>query len=325
MAVHVLDGTTSSPIARLCDDYLSHCAARGLSPRTLDNSYGYALHAVFLPWCDQEGISDLSGLDGRAVDRFTASLHRRRKPDGEPISKHSVHSYVRPVRQMLTWAGTLGEEVKAKPQLPRCPKPLRDVLSDEEIDLLERVLPTERDKLIIRIFADCGVRLDELTPLRIDAIIRSGRQAHLRVLGKGGRFRDVPLPPPLLRRLERHIAGRPLDCDSDRIFLSLRRGSDGAYEPLTRSGVYLVVKDARRRGRLKKRVFPHLFRHSWMTEMLRRGMNPAQLSVIAGASTEVIMACYAHLNKEDAYDAMMRALSARTQRGSARQSLPSRP
>lgn len=48
-----------------------------------------------------------------------------------------------------------------------------------------------------------------------------------------------------------------------------------------------------------------------MTEMLRRGMNPAQLSVIAGASMEVIMTCYAHLNREDAYEAMMRALAAR--------------
>ncbi len=95
------------------------------------------------------------------------------------------------------------------------------------------------------------------------------------------------------------------------MFLTLRRGPHGDYEPLTHSGVYLAIKDAHRRARLKKRVYPHLLRHSWMTEMLRRGMNPAQLSVIADASMEVIMQCYAHLNKGDAYEAMIRAWATR--------------
>lgn len=46
-----------------------------------------------------------------------------------------------------------------------------------------------------------------------------------------------------------------------------------------------------------------------MTEMLRRGMNPIQLSVIAGASRQVIAQYYAHLTEEDASDAMLRALT----------------
>jgi hypothetical protein len=46
-----------------------------------------------------------------------------------------------------------------------------------------------------------------------------------------------------------------------------------------------------------------------MTEMLRQGMNLVQLSFIAGASIEVIANCYAHLTKDDAYDAMIKALS----------------
>jgi integrase/recombinase XerD len=310
MAIQLLDDTASSQLVRLSDDYINHSAARGLSPRTLE-FYDYCLHSIFLPWCADEQIAELGQLDARAVDRFNAYLLQRPKKNGDPLSKHSVHTWVQTVRQMLTWAETIGETVKAKPQLPRRSKPIRDVLSADEIDLLERIVPTERDKIIIRILGDCGLRREELTQLQSGDIIRSGRQAHLRVLGKGNRLRDVPLPPSLLRRLERHIAGQTGDCNSDRILLSLRRGRNGDYEPLTRWGVYLVVKDACRRARLKKRVFPHLLRHSWMTEMLRRGMNPAQLSVIAGASMEVIMDCYAHLNKEDAYEAMMRALAAR--------------
>jgi site-specific recombinase XerD len=78
--------------------------------------------------------------------------------------------------------------------------------------------------------------------------------------------------------------------------------------------VYQVVKDAVAKTTLTKRVYPHLLRHSWMTEMLRRGMNPVQLSIIAGASPEVIAACYTHLTREDAYDAMIRALMPRSSR-----------
>jgi hypothetical protein len=83
MAIAVLDGTAPSPLERLVDDYLNNCHARGLSPRTLDNSYGYALRVVFLPWCASEGIDDVRSLDVRAVDRFTSSLLRRQK-NGRP-------------------------------------------------------------------------------------------------------------------------------------------------------------------------------------------------------------------------------------------------
>ena len=309
MAVQLLDQRESSPLERLVDDYLTHCIARGLSPRTINSAYGPALRTVFLPWCAQEGIRDLADLDARAVDRFTSSLLQRHRPDGRVLSRHSVHTYVRPVRQMLTWASSVGEEVKAKPQLPRTSTPIRDVLTRQEIDLMESVVPAERDKVIIRIFGDCGLRREELTQLHPDDLIRSGRQAYLRVLGKRNRVRDVPLPPPLVRRLERLIASRPEERTADRIFLSLRRDSGGEYEPLTTNGVYQVVRDAVARSGIRKRVHPHLLRHSWMTEMLRHGMSPIQLSIIAGASVQVIAEHYTHLTKDDAYDAMLRVLS----------------
>lgn len=311
-AVRLASHSTSTALERLADDYLTHCAARGLSPRTLKTSYGYALKTVFLPWCDAEGISELQQLDLRAVDRFTASLLQRRRTDGRLISKYSVHTYVQPVRQMLNWAAAVGEEVKAKPQFPTRSKPLRDVLSREEIDLLERSAVTERDKLIIRIFGDCGLRLEELTTLAATDIVRSGHQAFLRVLGKRSRVRDVPVTPVLLRRLERYIAARPHDRSSDRVFLSLRRNGSGGYNPLTPNGVFQAIADAAARSGLSKRVHPHLLRHSWMTEMLRRGMSPIQLSLVAGSSVQVISDHYTHLTKDDAYESMVRALSART-------------
>jgi integrase len=254
MAVHLLDQGFSTPLERLVEDYLISCRARGLSPRT-DGQYGYALRAVFLSWCSSEGITRLDQLDRRAFDRSTSSLLQRRNRYGKPVSKYSVHSFIRPVRLLLNWATREGEEVLSRPQLPRREKPIRDVLSRDEIDLLEGAMANERDKLIIRIFADCGLRLDELTRLTAGDIVRSGRQAHLRVLGKRGRVRDVPLPPSLLRRLDRFIDTRPSERASDGIFLGYRQRG-GEYTALTDIGIYQVVKDAFRRARITKSVYP---------------------------------------------------------------------
>ncbi len=70
MAVRVLDGAVPSHLERLVDDYLAHCAARGLSQRTLTNSYGYALHDVFLPWCSSQGLGDVSQTLVRSGENF---------------------------------------------------------------------------------------------------------------------------------------------------------------------------------------------------------------------------------------------------------------
>jgi integrase/recombinase XerD len=312
MAVQLLPSGRLSELERLADDYLNHCRARGLSPRT-DRQYSYSLHAVFLPWCNDQGIENVADFDRRAADRFTAALLTRHKPDGQPLSKYSVTTYTRPVRQMVTWARREGEAIEGQPQLPRRPKPVRNILTRDELDSLERAVPEERDKLVIRLFADCGLRLKELKGLQASDVIRADRQAYVQVLGKGDRVRAVPVAPTLLRRLEKLIERRPEPRSSDAVFVAFRRGPGNSYDALTGDGIYQIVQDAARRARLGKRVHPHLLRHSWMTEMVRSGMSPIQLSMIAGASPEVITECYTHLTRDDAYDAMMRALATRRQ------------
>jgi site-specific recombinase XerD len=118
------------------------------------------------------------------------------------------------------------------------------------------------------------------------------------VLGQRSRIRDVPIPPSRLRCLDRFVEARSEERSSDGIFLGYRRHGD-RYDALTMIGVYQMVKDAFRRARITKPVYPHLPLHSWMT----------QLSFIAGASTDVIAQHYAHLTKNDVYDAMIRALT----------------
>jgi len=92
--------------------------------------------------------------------------------------------------------------------------------------------------------------------------------------------------------------------------VSIRRGRGGTYDPLTPSGVGQLLRSLAYRAGLTKRVHPHLLRHSFATEALRRGMNPIQLAQILGHSgLRMIESVYSHLNTTDAYDAMMRMLA----------------
>jgi len=310
--VHLVPQASNSPLARLVADYLTHVRARGLSPST-DTAYSHALRTILLPWCAEQGIERVEQLDRRTLDRLSADLLTRISARGKPLSADSVHTYTRGVRQFLTWAQQEGEPVTAKPQLPKLGKHYRDVLSVDEVNRLEAAVPTERDKLIIRILSDCGLREGEVARLRVEDVLRPENRGQLHVRGKGRRERRVPVLPRLLRRIERHIEGR-LQSESDRIFLGLRRARTGLYEPVTESGIRQLVRHAGVRAHLGRRVYPHLLRHSWITEMLRQGMDPLQLSHIAGASLKVIQDHYEHLSQDDAYESMLKALTARDSR-----------
>lgn len=304
-----------SPLARLVDDYLMACRARGLALKTIEGSYGYPLTRVFVPWCEQEGLTELCQLTARRVDAFSVHLMEGGGKGGRPLSKATIHAYSRGVRGFLKWCEDEGEGKTPRPALPTLPRRLLDVLDRDELDRLEAAATTERDRIILRILSDCGLRADELCSLRPESVIRRDRQAHLAVHGKGERDRLVPLPPRLLRRIDSYLRnGRPSDTRTEQVFVSLRRGRSGDYEPLTPSGVLQLVERAAGRAGIKKRVYTHLLRHSFITNALRSGMSPLLVAKIAGhSSLRMIERVYSHLTNDDAYEAMM-AMLAKPQR-----------
>lgn len=305
----VVPETANGPLGALVEDYLASCKARGLSPNTLQNSYGYPLRKVLLPYCEKERITELAGLTSRALDRLAGHLMDVGGPRG-PLSRHSVHAYIRAINHFLAWAKREGEPVQARAQLPRLPKSVLEVLSREEIQSMEDIASTERDKLIIRTLADTGIRVGELVKLRTGDLQSQGRQHYLRIRGKGSKERLVPIPR-LYPRLRRYAdRGRPKDTTSDRLFISLKRRPEsmgGAYEPLTESGVQQLVRNLAATAGIRRRVYPHLLRHSYITWAIRRGMHPVQIRQIVGhESTAMIDRVYTHLVPQDAYAAAMK-------------------
>jgi integrase/recombinase XerD len=303
-----------SSLGTLAQDYLASCRARGLAPTTIRTAYTYTLDDVFLPWCARNDVAGVEQLTQQVLDRFTTDLRETPSKRGKQLSPHTVHHYVRVVRQFLTWCRVEGGTVNAKPQLPRLPERVVEALSRDEIERLELAAPTERDKLIIRLLADTGIRVGELCSLEPANIISgSDRRDFLKIPGKGAKERAVPIAPQLARRLERYQRVRPVDARGTRIFLAARRDALGEYAPLTTSGVLQLLRGAADRAGITRRVHPYLLRHSFAVEAVRRGMNPAQLAQLLGHSgLRMIEQVYAHLNETDGFDAVMRVITVET-------------
>ncbi|MHB8394098.1 MAG: tyrosine-type recombinase/integrase [Candidatus Dormibacteria bacterium] len=309
--LQLVESPEPTPLSRLVEDYLTSCRARGLAPGTI-TQLSYSLRQVFLPWAVKEGLTSPADLTLRVLERMAAELLTNGGRRG-PLSRHTVRTYLRAVNLYLKWAKIEGEQVpdRAAAPLPRLPKTLPQVLSRQQIAAIEAACATERDRLIVRLLADTGMRVGELVALRTGDLLQRSRGSFLRLQGKGERERQVPVMPQLGNRIQRYATKtRPADPGTDRLFVSLRRSSrTGAYEPLTTSGIQQLVRNAAARVGIPQKVHPHLFRHSFVTWAIARGMNPIQLAEIVGhSSTAMIQQVYAHLSPTDAYEAMAAVL-----------------
>ncbi len=304
----------SSALEALVRDYLANQRSRGLSPRTAALTAN-VLEQQFLPWTVKDGITAPDQLTQRVLDRWSSYLlEDHRTPTGGPLARESVRTYLRTLGSFLRWAqaeDAVGAKVRTRQ--PVREHRLLETLTREEITRMEDAADSQRDKLIIRLLAETGIRLGELLGLRSSDLTEQGRERYIKVKGKGSRERLVPLAPALFQRLRAYaLRGRPASTRGERIFVTNRRSpKTGEYEPLAPRSVQNMIHFCAQSAGIERSVHPHLFRHSYATWALRKGMNPLQLQRILGhRDLSMISTVYAHLTPADSYTAMMELLRA---------------
>src|SRR5215472_10561575 len=246
--LQVVPGHRPMEWERLVSDFEASVQASGLSFRTVEH-YSDVLRRVLLGFCEREGVEP-TGLTKRHLERLAAELLQAGR------SRQSVKTYMSAINRFLKWCNDEGELARLRGPEPRVERRLLDVLDRDEINRIEEAAVTERDKLIVRVLADTGIRVGELRRLRVTDLVSQGRERYLRVRGKGERDRLVPVTPGLHMRLDRYVRRSRPTCNADALFVTLDRRPSGDYEPIGERTLQELLALLGRKAGLEKRVHP---------------------------------------------------------------------
>ena len=180
---------------------------------------------------------------------------------------------------------------------PKQPDHLPEVLSTAEVDLLEQAIDLSkweghRNRAIIEVLFSCGLRVSELTNLKLSNLYIE--EQYIRVMGKGSKERLVPISPRALDELNYWFADRNVmkikPGEEDYVFLN-RRG-----QHLTRTMILIMIKRYAVEAGIKKTISPHTLRHSFATSLLEGGADLRAIQAMLGHESIGTTEIYTHID-----------------------------
>jgi integrase/recombinase XerD len=274
-------GLTSS-----VDRFLDHLSVeRGLSNNTLE-AYRRDL-SRYAAYLRDRGVADPVRAGEREIAAFVAHLSGSQYAPGKAYRPSSVARSLAAVRSFHRFLVREGEttadpaEGVARPKVPRnLPRPL----SVDEVGALVAAPADDgnpaslRDRAMLETLYGAGLRISELVGLDVDDVDLD--EGSVRPLGKGSRQRVVPLGRYAVKALSAYLVrGRPALARSrsrSALFLNQRGGR------LSRQGCTNIVKAMARRAGIRKRVTPHMLRHSFATHLLEGGADVRVVQELLG-------------------------------------------
>jgi integrase/recombinase XerD len=242
-----------------------------------------------------------AALDGNVGDASVEDLERwlavMRAEGLAPTTLARRVSAVRTYFRHLNVIGMRADNPAAAIKLPRrarrLPRALSPADTERLIDAATGTTPrTLRDRALVELLYGAGLRVSEAVGLEKNGIDLDARI--VRVLGKGGKERLVPLGRPAAEAARRYLAlGRPhLDRRyRPELFLNARGG------PLTRAGAFLILRRlAQKAGLEPERVHPHLLRHSFATHLLEGGADLRSVQEMLGHADLSTTERYTHVS-----------------------------
>jgi len=285
----------------------------GLSPRTVE-AYRRDLER-FQSFLGQRERRDVTAVERKHVLDFASELAASGL---SPRSRARTLVALRRLLAHLRAKGVLSADPMENVELPRFDQKLPRLLSAEEcealIDAVEADSPLGlRDRAMLEVLYGSGLRVSELIALELAGVDRRG--GWLRVRGKGGKERVVPLGAPALESIEDYIErGRPLlarasSREAEALFLTRRGGA------MTRQNFFQRIRAiALKAGIPRERVSPHVLRHAFATDLLEGGADLRSVQAMLGHEHLVTTEIYTHVSKRRLRD----TVETRHPRGSGR-------
>ncbi len=287
-------------LAKQVQRFLDHLAVeRGLSPHTVA-AYRRDL-GRYVGFLRERGISDARQVDGRAVAAHVAAISASTHGDGRRYRATSVVralSSIRAFHRFQLREGKTTEDPTAAVVRPKLPRTLPRPLS---VDDVARVLEHPdasakgmRDRAVLETLYAGGLRVSELVGLDVDDV--DLEEGSVRVLGKGGKERDVPIGRHAREAVGAYLSRvRPQIATArsrSAMFLNLRGGR------LTRQGCAGILEQHAAGAGIEKKVSPHTLRHSFATHLLEGGADVRVVQELLGHASVATTQVYTLVTKE---------------------------
>lgn len=181
-------------------------------------------------------------------------------------------------------------------EAPKFGRRLPDCLTTDDIDRIIAAIDCStakglRDTAMLEVLYSCGLRVSELTALRLGDLFFG--EGFIRVIGKGNKQRLVPISDAARDRIQLYLDQRhAANSDEDTLFLN-NRG-----KRLTRVMVFTIIRRAALLAGVDKHISPHTFRHSFATHLLSGGASIRQVQEMLGHENIATTEIYTHLDNE---------------------------
>ncbi|WP_179317731.1 site-specific tyrosine recombinase XerD [Winogradskyella undariae] len=267
---------------------------RGLSKNSIEN-YSYDIKKL-ISYLENHDIKESPiAIDTNVVKEFIYYVSK----DINPRSQARLISGLRNFFDYLIFENYRTSNPLDLIETPRIGRKLPDTLSVKEIDTLISSIDLsapqgERNRAIIETLYSCGLRVSELTNLKLSDLFFD--EGFIKVTGKGDKQRFVPISDLTKKFISIYIKEIRLhepiiEEYRDVLFLN-RRG-----KKLTRAMIFTIIKTLVKETELNKTVSPHTFRHSFATHLLENGADLRAIQMMLGHESITTTEIYMHVDR----------------------------
>ena len=265
---------------------------KSLSKNTLD-AYMTDLDKL-LNFLQSENI-EISDVCLDDLERFSAGLH---DIGIHPRSQARIISGIKSFFHFLIMADYLEADPSELLEGPKIGLKLPEVLTVEEIDSIIAAIDLsknegQRNRAILETLYSCGLRVSELTNLKLSDLYFD--EGFIKVEGKGSKQRLVPISPRAIKEIKLYFTdrnrGKIKKEYEDYVFLA-RWGKN-----ISRIMVFHLIKELAQTAGITKNISPHTFRHSFATHLLEGGANLRAIQCMLGHESIATTEIYTHIDR----------------------------
>lgn len=232
-------------------------------------------------------------------NHIRAFLQELNQCDIDPRSQSRILSGLRAFSQYLILEEVIKTDLLENIESPKIGKKIPEVLSVDEVkSLLESFDMSQphaqRNRAMLEVLYACGLRVSELTNLKMDHIYEELEM--IKVTGKNNKERLIPISRRALKHLNYYLderSGGQVKSEARHIVFLNRRGRG-----LTRHMIYHIIKDASKRAGLEKNISPHTLRHCFATHLVEGGADLRAVQELLGHASIMTTEIYTHINNE---------------------------